>query len=216
MLLRHKTTSEFWEFVYEANSSDGKALVVLRNAAGDQRAVLKTSLPPEKDSEYLVENSGADISASEAMKETLQVIRHTSAIRFVAMPVYFATSGALANAWIEYKRQPLGNWDLIAIAGLLIAVVFVVFDIVLSRNLIRLWRAVQAQSKAAPWNMVWAHRGDSGKVDPFLWTVRFFLFLPYAGGVAYWTLQVCSSTPWVAAVVGALLLLFAFFVWFKA
>lgn len=217
MLFKHKTTHELWEFVCEAKATDGQVLVVLRNATGDQTAVPKSLLPPEKAATYLVENSGADINASEARKETLQGIRHTSAIRFVAMPVYFAVSGALANAWIEDKRQPLGEWDLISIAGLLVALVFVVFDIVLSRNLIRLWRAVQLQSMTDPWKMVWAHRGDPNNFDPFLWTVRFFLFLPYAAGVAYWTLQVfCHSTPWIAAGTSACLLAIAWSVWEKA
>lgn len=194
-MLYSDSAGKTFEWVATAKDGKGAGLVVIRGEDGQCTALPDTAFPPSTSATYRVlDRSTAEIG--EVIKELTQNIRHTSNLRFVAMPVFFATMGGISSAWID------GNYRLYfqlldhtlswaAVAGFLVALVFVVFDAVLSRNLIRLWAELRRlAARAGDWRSLLAHRGkDKDSSDRTLHVVRFVLSCPYVLCFGYWLMR---------------------------
>lgn len=212
-------TGHRWTFVGAAPDAQGTMQVLLRRADGTQGVFEQQALPPHSGARFSVAaESASGVSAAEvdALKETLLGVRHTSAIRFVALPIFVAASGALGNTLLEGDSYRMHGFDVIALSGLFLSIVFCVFDIVLSRNLIRMWEAVKRLAHSAPWKAVFAQREQNDRGNVMLWLVRYTLFLPYALGTGFWSLRVWADTPWAGGAALLLSLLFSAVVWWRA
>jgi hypothetical protein len=210
-------TGRHWVFVCDAQDAAGRRLVVLRGEDGAQIALDAQALPPHSNAPFTIAVSGTGGAEDiEALKETLQGIRHTSTIRFVAMPVFFAALGALVGAQIEHGTFRPHGLHVVALAGLMLSLFFCVFDIVLSRNLIRMWGAAKKLAARPPWEAVFAQRGRHDRRDVALWAVRITLFLPYAAGAAYWAWLLACGAPIAAFAGGLLPLMLALAIWWRA
>lgn len=123
------------------------------------------------------------------IKEALQHVRTMSAVRFAAMPIFFAGTGALADAYHDDAAKYGDRLVLIPIAGLVLAAVFTIVETVLSYNIKRWYEELGEQQ---PSLIVLQHRSRGG----FLKSIRFVLLAPFALALAYWSTQVvgCVGT----------------------
>lgn len=128
--------------------------------------------------------------ADDAVRETLAFIRAHSAIRFIALPFFLGAIAALAKVY--YGGSPPSP-ALVAGTGLALSLVAGTIEVVLSRNLIAWWRALDRHFASAPhWRLVRAHR-DPGALTAARWT----LFLPYIAAFVFWLVQLagCIAPP---------------------
>lgn len=124
--------------------------------------------------------------ADEAVRETLAFIRAHSSIRFIALPFFLGAIAALAKVY--YDAEPPPSPTLLAATGLLLSLVAGTIEVVLSRNLIAWWRALDRHFASAPhWRLVRAHR-DPGALKAARWT----LFLPYVAAFVFWLVQLAG------------------------
>ena len=108
------------------------------------------------------------------------------------------------------------GFDVVALSGLFLSVMFCLFDIVLSRNLIRMWEAAKKLAHSAPWNAVFAQREKNDRRHVMLWLVRYTLFLPYALGAGFWSMLIWTDAAWAGGLALLLSVLFAAVVWWRA
>lgn len=172
-----------WELV--CHISDEKTpigQVVLRGEDGRTQLFPATDLVGDgKLPRLLVCNApNAGNTLAEAIRETLQIIRNTSNIRFLALPVFFTSFGVLAKIYLS-PDDKLQDKQLIPALGLGMAFAFLAFETVLSRNLIAWWKAIAAGAAETAWTMTHAHRNEVA-----LWSARLVLFSPYPVALAYW------------------------------
>lgn len=121
----------------------------------------------------------APAPGDEAIKETLALIRAHSTIRFVMLPFILGALAVLAHAFYLEPRMPR---SLMAAVALSVSGFACVFEAVLSRNLIRWWRALREMPGfEVRWRPVLAHRNGHA-----LWWARWALFLPYAVSLVFW------------------------------
>ncbi|MBK1688910.1 hypothetical protein CKO37_15560 [Rubrivivax gelatinosus] len=124
--------------------------------------------------------------ADDAVRETLAFIRAHSAIRFIALPFFLGAIAALAKVY--YDDEPPPSPTLLAATGLLLSLVAGTIEVVLSRNLIAWWHALDRHFARAPhWRLVRAHR-DPGALTAARWT----LFLPYVAAFVFWLVQLAG------------------------
>lgn len=120
--------------------------------------------------------------ADDAVRETLAFIRAHSAIRFIALPFFLGAIAALAKVYYG-GSQP--SSALVAGTGLALSLVAGTIEVVLSRNLIAWWHALDRHFDSAPhWRLVRAHRAP-GALTAARWT----LFLPYVAAFVFWLVQ---------------------------
>lgn len=120
--------------------------------------------------------------ADDAVRETLAFIRAHSAIRFIALPFFLGAIAALAKVY--YGGSPPSS-ALVAGTGLALSLVAGTIEVVLSRNLIAWWHALDRHFDSAPhWRLVRAHRAP-GALTAARWT----LFLPYVAAFVFWVVQ---------------------------
>lgn len=125
---------------------------------------------------------GQAMPPTEAVKETFAFIRAHSTIRFVMLPFVFAALALLAEAF--YLKSGIPKL-LTASAALLLSTLACVLEIVLSRNLIVWWRALERiPDFSRHWPAVGAHRD----LKALRWA-RWALFLPYPFALAFWVDQ---------------------------
>jgi hypothetical protein len=124
---------------------------------------------------------------AEPIKETLASTRTHSTIRFVALPFFLAAFGLLAKELSDsVSKVPL---MLIALVGIVLSVVSCSLEVVLSRNLIAWYTALDRLKERAPhWGIVSVHRESRAAVQ---W-VRWALFAPYPLSLWFWLYQVIS------------------------
>ena len=192
-----------WEFVCQEQSfSDPTDVrVVLRAEDGATYGFHEKQFQAQ----FALAFPGPGAGVSDALRETLANIRQNSTVRFVALPFFLSASVVLANAYATTS----GPWKdslFAAQIGLGLAVVGIVFEIALSRNLICWWKAIAPKAVSDPWNMVYAHRSSW-----MLWPTRYALFAPYVAALVFWIPKngFSASAAWISAacvVVGATLI----------
>jgi hypothetical protein len=133
-------------------------------------------------------------------------MRQISTIRFVAFPVFLTAFGVLAQT---HLKETWIDKTVVAAAGLGLATVAIIFEMIFSRNLICWWRVIEKHIVAAPWDALVAHR-----TSWTLWLARAALFLPYAAFAAYWVYQL-SGYASLAVAVAAAAALIAVWVWWN-
>jgi len=128
-----------------------------------------------------------NVTAGDAIKETLVSIRAHSTIRFVALPFFLGAFALLANGFYASDSLPR---LIIVIAAVGLSLFAIVFETVLSRNLVVWYAAIGAELKGtnSPWWMVGAHRNKRS-----LRAVRWVLFLPYPSALAFWVYQLLAN-----------------------
>lgn len=155
--------------------------------------------------------------STEAIKETLNLIRHHSTVRYTALPLIITASAILVKA--DKAQEALFAEDFIPIAGLWLAIIGVVFEIILSRNLICWWGSIDSHITQRDhidsngWRMIVSNRNPL-----ILRVIRFVLFSPYLIAIYYWIkygLKPAADSVWYYSdrVVPILFLVIAFFVW---
>lgn len=195
--------TQAWEFVCVATDHDdpGKSRVVLRDRSGKDVCVPFEAF--QRDYKLL---EGKSSPANEAVKEMLSSIRQISTTRFVALPVFLGGAAGLAKA---SRQSPWSEEAFVEWFGLGLSLVGVIFEIVLSRNLICWWKALASEVRTPPWTMIFAHRSDFA-----LWPVRLALFAPYVATVWYWSQRLFTgSGQWLPAAVAVAA---SVWVWVKA
>jgi hypothetical protein len=78
-------------------------------------------------------------------------------------------------------------------AGLLLALVGLVFEFVLSRNLRCWWHAIEAMGTNEKWAPLFAHRNPI-----IVWLARIAMFMPYPAMTAFW-IEAATYNPYSAA-----------------
>lgn len=182
-----------WEAVGQAPDAQGNlTITILRGDDGSWLQVPSSSLLQLFDKEASTA-AGATEERDAAIKETLAHARTMSATRFVALPVFLTGSGVLAE---EYATQTvvakspetkgsapaLPGYELIPVAGLILAVLFMYIETMLSRNLKCFYAGIaKAVPTGSPWEMLYAPRHPAN-----LSLTRFVLLVPYGATLMYW------------------------------
>jgi len=177
----------FWEYVcHVPDTASATGQVVLRGSDGRTKVVPAADVGDESKAYSLVAGRPAD-ATGEAMKEILGNCRHVGTLRFVALPVFLAGTAALAREYLApaSPAAPFSGQLLLAQAGLVLSLVLLVFETVLSFNLIGWWRAFKARAQGTPWQGLLAHRNGV-----LLWLARLALFLPYPLSAAFWAQRI--------------------------
>lgn len=171
-----------WKFVCTSidPSSPSNSYVTLQDEEGRSITLPQSTFL----SEYTL-SPGESVALSDAVKETLALIKHYSTIRFAALAVFAGAAGALAK---NYGNGPFCGRGELLVAGLLLSVVGTTFEIVLSRNLKVLWAALRATATSPPWSTVYSHRSDIAQ-----WMGRLALVAPHLGFLFFWLYQAQGS-----------------------
>jgi hypothetical protein len=115
----------------------------------------------------------------EAVKVVLELIRAQSTIRFAALPFFLAALAILTKTLYE---PDLVDRRLIALAALGLTIVAVVIEIVLSRNLLAWWTAIDpVLRQRESWRAIHAHRNPAS-----LSWARWALLSPYIVALVFW------------------------------
>lgn len=116
---------------------------------------------------------------SDAIRETLGFIRAHSSIRFIALPFFLGGIALLVKAFYEPGALPR---PVVVAAALGLCAVAMVFEVVLSRNLVAWWTGLEPVLARNPhWKVIASHRHAGA-----LHWVRWALFLPYLVSFAFW------------------------------
>lgn len=114
---------------------------------------------------------------------TFAMIRHTSGLRFLMLPMFFTASGLLAREHADARAlrplTELGEGEL-AWAGLGLSLGFLCFEALLSRNL-RIWWAALGAKGQPTGSPALAHRPG-----PATLAARAVVMAPYPIAIAYW------------------------------
>lgn len=121
--------------------------------------------------------SGGVVSPADVYRETMASIRHYSLLRFTLMPIFFALTGVLLKVDVESSR-PVSDLLVIA-AGGYVSLLFLVFELALTTNLSRLWKAAQKLAHRYP--VAFAHRRRL-----LIWPVAALVPLLYIGALLLW------------------------------
>lgn len=115
----------------------------------------------------------------EPIKQTLATIRCYNILRFIALPFFFIACSLLVRAFYDYTAIPR---SLVVQVGIALSLIVGIFETVLSRNLIVLWKSLDRLFVDAPhWKVTRAHRHNAT-----LWTMRWALFAPYPVALVFW------------------------------
>lgn len=116
---------------------------------------------------------------TDAIKETCSFIRAHSSIRFIALPFFLGAIAVLVKTF--YDPGDISR-SAVALAGLGLSSCALIVEVVLSRNLIAWWAAIDRLIETEPtWAVVRSHR------DPrALNAVRWALFVPYVAAFTFW------------------------------
>jgi hypothetical protein len=208
MRYRKIGTNDLWDFVSIAQNPNDpdRRLVILRPNQGEDIAIFMEKFQTEYE---LV--TGTSSSSNEAIKETLNNIRQISNVRFVALPVFLTAFATMANYYtsdkLPWRKMPVVAW-----AGLWLAIVGVVFEIVLSYNLKCWWNALKKDSlvSSPSWKMIVVHRSK----DWILQITRFTLFSPYVAMFCYWIYNLSLNWNWVITIgTGMVVFILAGVIW---
>lgn len=128
------------------------------------------------------ETTQAAVPPATAYQETMAMLRYYGGVRYILLPVYLSIVGALAGQY--YKSGNPVPELLLAGSGIFLSLLFLVFEIGLSKNLKTLWAAVSdvlGNPKAADGRLIGplAHRASAG----WLAFLRWALAAPYVVGV---------------------------------
>ena len=190
-----------WTFICRAKdfpaSSAQTFRIVLQDENGERIVI------PEQDfhQEYVAISPMTGTMANEAIKETLALIRTQSAIRFAALPFFLTALAVLANASHNkdggFKDMP----ETVALVGAGLSLIAIVIEIIISRNLIVFWKAIQSKDtgggKNKEWEIVYTHRNNGA-----LKSARTALIIPYLAALYYWIFQLWNL--WGFPVCGAI------------
>jgi hypothetical protein len=133
------------------------------------------------------QSPAGEVGKSDVYGEIMQCIRHYSTLRFAMLTVFLTTFGALVTAYggalpLFGKSNPV-----IALAGLVLSLMFGCFEATLSYNLHTQWAAAKVLAEGVV-PRAFAHR------EPLpLWAVRGFMGVWYAGCVVFWGIQLTSG-----------------------
>lgn len=123
-------------------------------------------------------NGTGSVTQQDVYREIMQSVRHYSVLRFTMIPIFLTASGAFITAY--GANEPLISPRLIALAGIQLSIIFVLFEIALSANLALLWRAAAALV-GKRFKPAFAHR-----IGILLWPVRIAVPSVYVVGLILW------------------------------
>jgi len=86
------------------------------------------------------ETTQATVPQASAYQETMATLRYYGGVRYILLPIYLSIVGALAGQY--YKSGNPVPEPLLLGAGIFLSLLFLVFEIGLSKNLKTLWIAV--------------------------------------------------------------------------
>lgn len=191
----------------------GPTLAVLRRADGSTELLPAAQLgPDDQPASHWADDAE---TTRQIITELLLSVRHISTIRFLALPVFFAAFGALADAYLKAGGTGYADRALIPWLGAGLALGFAVFETVLSRNLIVWWRSIAELAADSAWGQLNSHRSNAA-----LWPVRLTLYAPYPCALAYWLHKALACLGTAALPLALLLALLASglsaLVWWRA
>ncbi|NMG68063.1 hypothetical protein GPA19_24295 [Azoarcus indigens] len=128
------------------------------------------------------ETSQAAVPPATAYQETMATLRYYGGVRYILLPIYLSIVGALAGQYYK-SGNPVPEMLLIC-TGIFLSLLFLVFEIGLSKNLKKLWAAVGemlGNPKDSKGHLIGplAHRDNAA----WLSFLRWALAAPYVVGV---------------------------------
>jgi hypothetical protein len=140
--------------------------------SGDQQATVAFSPRPDEHRQ------------GQVIRETLLLARQMSTVRFAAVPVFFAATGAIAKFYVSEANAISAPTDerILPLVGLFTAILFLVVETVISYNLICFYTEIKDRDRDGYWSPVYAHRTNGS----ILWAARIALLSPYPLTAAYW------------------------------
>lgn len=179
---------ELWQFVCSSEDNTTAPPIIRVNLKGQNGKIINITQPVFLTDYSLVDSEQSKSNCeAETIKEILNSIRYTGTIRFVAFPFLLSAFAVLANAAYIGKINP----SLIAVTGLGLSLVAVIFEIIFSWNLICWWNELGKLAKNTSWNMLVVHRHKFA-----LLAARAALFAPYAAAFAFWSYKVLNLQCW--------------------
>ncbi len=187
MYYKKRGEEKTWLFVHREQALPAKTPAEFNYSLSDADGNIVSIAEKDFLSDYVAALPQTRLVAAEAIKETLINIRAHSTIRFVALPFFLGAFALLGKAFYEDLPDPN---IVVVLAGVGLAIIAVVFETVLSRNLIAWWSAIAAELRGTtgPWWIIGAHRNGGA-----LWFARLVLFLPYPTALAFWIYQLANE-----------------------